>query len=95
MKKPYKYTIVDIKHKVIDETDDLPLCDLDLKTYEPTDKTNEFKLKQTKFVYENEHYQAELRLYNYVTYFRKGLEIPKYRPFKNTEIGKSLPILNF
>ena len=26
---------------------------------------------------------------------KKGLEIPRYRPYAGTEIGKSIPILNF
>ncbi len=40
-------------------------------------------------------YYAKLRLYNYLTFTRKGLKIPRYEPFKGTEIGKSIPILNF
>ena len=34
-------------------------------------------------------------LYNYINYTKKGLPIPRYEPFKGTEIGISLPILNF
>ena len=53
------------------------------------------KLMQTKEVYQDMRYEAKLRLYNYHTYTKNGLEIPKYQPYKNKEIGKSLPILNF
>ena len=43
----------------------------------------------------NTRYEAQLRLYNYLKYKRNGLEIPSYSPYKNTDIGISVPILNF
>jgi hypothetical protein len=33
--------------------------------------------------------------YNYVTFSKKGIDIPRYKPLKGTEIGKSIQILNF
>ena len=53
------------------------------------------ELKQTKTVYIDTSYEAKLRLFNYVNFIKKGLEIPRYRPYEGTEIGKSIPILNF
>jgi hypothetical protein len=76
------------------ETNEEPLLRY-LQTWEETVETNVKELKQTKTVYVDTRYEAKLRLFNYVNYIRKGLEIPKYRPFKGTEIGKSIPILNF
>ena len=69
------------------------LCEL--KTWEETPDTNVRELKQTKTVYIDTRYEAKLRLFNYVNFIKKDLEIPKYRPYKGTEIGKSIPILNF
>lgn len=51
--------------------------------------------KEVFTVYEDLRYLAKLRLWKYLTYTKRGLEIPKYEPFKNTEIGKSIAILNF
>lgn len=86
--------IIDQKTGEIRETDIEP-CIHELQTYEPTDKPNIRALKQTKICYIDTRYDAKIRLYNYLTYTKKGLPIPKYNPFINTEIGKSLPILNF
>ncbi len=36
-------------------------------------------------------YKAKLRLYHYITKTKPF----KYEPYKDTEIGKSIPILNF
>lgn len=46
-------------------------------------------------IYEDTRYEAKLRLYRYITYTKQGREIPRYRPYKGTEIGKTIPILNF
>lgn len=46
-------------------------------------------------IWEDTRYKAKLRLYNYVTFTKMGLEIPTYKPFAGTEIGKTTPILNF
>lgn len=53
------------------------------------------ELKQVWDAYIDTRYEAKLRLYNYVNYTKKGLPIPRYKPFEGTEIGKSMPILNF
>lgn len=96
MQLPYKYTIICNKTKqIIRETNIEPRL-YELQTYEPTDKENVKELKQTKTVYIDTRYEAKLRLYNY---FRRkeGLSTypPKYEPFKGSEIGKTIPILNF
>jgi hypothetical protein len=46
-------------------------------------------------IYEDMRHAAKLRLYNYVTYTKQGREVPSYRPYAGTEIGKTIPILNF
>lgn len=94
MDRPHKYIIVCQKTGKITETDIEPRL-YDLQTYEPSDRENVSILKQTKECYIDTRYDAKIRLYNYLTYTKKGLPIPKYNPFINTEIGKSLPILNF
>ena len=94
MERPYKYTIICRKTGNIQETNIEPLLH-QLQTYEPTETPNVMAIKQTKDCYIDTRYGAKIRLYNYLTYTRKGLPIPEYRPFANTEIGKSLPILSF
>lgn len=95
MKKPFKYTIICDKTKnVVLETNQEPLL-CQLQTWEETSDPNVRELKLTKIVYIDTRYEAKLRLFNYVNYSKKGLEIPRYRPFVGTEIGKSIPILNF
>lgn len=95
MKKPYKYTILCNKtNKVHEETNIEPRLH-ELQTYEPTEDPNVKVLETTRTAYIDTRYEAKLRLYNYIMYIRKGLEVPTYNPFKNTEIGKSIPILNF
>ena len=94
MNRPFKYSIIDNKSGYIYETDISPTI-RELQTYERTSDPNKFALKQTKTCYIDTRYEAKLRLYNYINYTNKGLPIPKYEPFKGTEIGISLPILNF
>lgn len=95
MQKPYRFTVICNKTgDVLQETNTPPLLH-SLKTWEPTDDPNIRVEQITKTVYEDTRYQAKLRLWNYMTFTKKGLEIPKYSPFVGTEIGKSLPILNF
>jgi len=60
-----------------------------------TENKGEFKSVYEWTIYEDTRYKAKLRLYNYLTYTKQGLEIPRYKPFEGTEIGKSIPILNF
>lgn len=93
MKKPFKYSIYCNKtNKLVRETNVTPYL-YDLQTWEATDDAKVKELKQTKTAYIDTRYEAKIRLYNYINYTRKGLEIPKYNPYKNTEIGKSIPIL--
>lgn len=95
MNKPFKYTIICEKTKnVVMETNQEPLLHK-LQTWEETTVPNVKELKQTKTVYIDTRYEAKLRLFNYVNFIKKGLEIPRYRPYEGTEIGKSIPILNF
>ena len=95
MERPYKFTIICNKTKeVVRETNITPrLCDL--QTWEPVIDTEARELKTTKTAYVDTRYKAKLRLYNYISYTKLGLEVPKYRPFQNTEIGRTAPILNF
>ena len=76
------------------ETNTPPLLH-QLQTWESTSNENVRELKQTKTAYMDTRYEAKLRLYNYITYTKKGLSVPKYKPFQNSEIGKTTPILNF
>lgn len=95
MKKPFKYFVLCDKTKeLLYQTNTLPLLH-HLQTWEQTDNPKVKELRQTKTVYIDTRYEAKLRLFNYLNFTKKGLEIPKYRPFEGTEIGKSIPMLNF
>lgn len=95
MDKPFKYTIICNKTgSVVNETNEEPLL-REIQTWEETDTPNIRELRQTKTVYIDTRYEAKLRLFNYITYTKKGLNIPKYKPFIGNEIGKSIPIFNF
>ena len=95
MKKPYKFTVICNKTgRVVCEQNYEPLLH-NLQTWEETSDPNIRELKQTKTAYIDTRYEAKIRLFNYITYTKNGLEIPRYRPFSGTEIGKSIPILNF
>jgi hypothetical protein len=95
MNKPFRFSIFCEKTKqFVGEQNHEPLLH-ELQTWEKTDNPNISTLKQTKTVYIDTRYEAKLRLFNYVNYTKKGLEIPKYKPFAGTEIGGSIPILNF
>ena len=94
MNRPFKYSIIDNESGYIYETDIAPTL-RELQTFVRTSNPNIFVLKQTKKCYIDTRYEAKLRLYNYVNYVKNGLPILRYEPFKGTEIGISLPILNF
>jgi len=95
MDRPFEYFVLCNKtKKILFETNVAP-SEHRLYTYEPIEGTNIRKLTQTRTAYIDTRYKAKLRLYNYVTFTKKGLEIPTYKPFEKTEIGKSIPILNF
>lgn len=92
MERPYKYTIID-NLRNITETNIEPLLH-QLQTWEYLDEKTRVKV-QTKTCWEDMRYEAKLRLFNYLTYTKNGLKIPAYKPFEGTEIGVSIPILNF
>jgi len=95
MKKPYKYTTICDKTRQVTETNTEPSL-RNIQTWEPVpDRPGAFRLVQTKTVFIDTRYEAKLRLYNYLTFTKNGLPIPRYRPFEGTEIGKSIPVLNF
>lgn len=89
MDKPFKFTVVDLITKKCYCTNILPS---QCETHKYNKKGVRVKVKE---VYIDTRYKAKLRLYNYITYTKNGLDIPRYRPFEGTEIGKSIPILNF
>lgn len=92
MNKPFKFTIVCDKTGREYQTNREPNLH-ELQTYEPTGETGVSELRQTKTVWVDTRYEARIRLYNYLTFIKKGLPIPRYQPYKNTDIGKSIPIL--
>lgn len=94
MEKPYQYTIICQKSGAITQTNIEPMLH-HLQTWEETDKTGIKVLKQTKTCYIDTRYKAKLRLFIYLEYTKKGKTPPKYIPFGNSEIGKTIPILNF
>lgn len=94
MKKPYEYSIHDTITNSWSYTNVEPLLH-SLETWQPTEDPKIRKKVKTKEVYIDTRYKAKLRLYNYITYKKYGLEIPTYKPFEGTEIGKSIAILNF
>lgn len=95
MLRPKKYLVKNLIDKTWEETNTLPPASQMQKFMADHGSPNVGRLKTVLEVYEDTRYEAKLRLYNYVTYTRNGLEIPRYKPFAGTEIGKSIPILNF
>ena len=95
MDRPNKYLVKNLIDKTWEETNTLPPASQMQKFIADPDSPNIGRLKTVLEVFEDKRYEAKLRLYNYVTYTRNGLEIPRYKPFAGTEIGKSIPILNF
>lgn len=95
MERPTKYTVICNKtKKVLYHTNIAPLLH-ELETWEQTENPLISVRKKTMTVYVNTRYDAELRLYNYITYTKKGVDIPKYSPYIGTLIGIDTPILNF
>ena len=93
MNRPYKYTIFDKKTNEHTETNNAPLL-CELQTYEDTDVENVKRLKQTKECYIDTRYDVKLRLFRYWQKLN-GISEQVYKPYEGTEIGKSIPILNF
>jgi hypothetical protein len=79
MKKPFEYSVICSKTRKFLFETNVAPLKHHLETWEET----------------NDPTAAKLRLWNYITFTKKGLSIPRYKPFAGTEIGKSLPILNF
>jgi hypothetical protein len=92
MEKPYKFSILDLKTNEWNCQDREPLLH-ELQTWEPTSE-NVSKLEQTKECYIDTRYEAKLRLFRYWQK-KSGIIEKRYNPFEGTEIGKSIPILNF
>jgi hypothetical protein len=65
----------------------------ELQTWEPT-SANVSRLEQTKICYINTRHEAKTRLFHYWQK-KNGIVEKRYNPFEGTEIGKSIPILNF
>ncbi len=94
MEKPFKYTIICNKTgEIVELTNIAPLLH-QLQTWEGVGE-GVSELTQTKTAYIDVRYEAKLRLFNYITFTKNGLQVPKYRPFADTQIGISTPILNF
>jgi hypothetical protein len=93
MERPFRYTILDLTGAIVAECNCYPST-CSLQKWVPISE-NKAILKTIMTVYEDTRYFAKLRLYNYVTYTKNGLTIPKYNHFLNTDIGKNTPILNF
>ena len=80
MDKPYKYCAIHKETKEIREFDHLWL------------KPYVFSYENDPWdIYEDTRYKAKIRLYNYIN----GIKPVLYQPYAETEIGKSIPILNF
>lgn len=92
MNKPFKYFILDDQTgKVVGRTNTPPLL-YELQTWEKAG-IDSHKLVQTRTAYIDTRYEARLRLWEYITFTKKGLPIPRYNPYAGSEIGKTLPIL--
>lgn len=85
MKKPYKFTAYNKETSEETQFNDILLAPYGWRMNKTSNWT----------VFENKRYNAALRLYNYITYKKHGERIPKNEPYKGTEIGKTVPILNF
>ena len=92
MEKPYIYTAIHKHTGEIREFNDWMLRPR--PEYQPITETVSMEVYNWD-IWEDTRYKAKLRLYNYLTFTKQGKEIPSFKPFKGTEIGKSIPILNF
>ena len=93
MEKPNRFFAIHNKTKETKEFNNIMFRPR--KERQETETKGTFIEVETWTVQEDTRYKAKLRLQNYVSYTKKGLEIPRYKPFEGTEIGKSIPILNF
>lgn len=77
MERPTKYTVIcDKTKKVLYHTNIAPLLH-ELETWEQTENPSILVKKQTRTAYVNTRYDAQLRLYNYITYTKKGVGVNK------------------
>ncbi len=53
----------------------------------------QYRMEQVWDVYEDMRFKAKMRLWEYITYFKTRRVKRRYSPYKNTEIGRSIPIL--
>jgi hypothetical protein len=80
MQQPYKYYAL---HNVTHEQ--RGFNHMWLKPYVPYCEQDNWT------IFEDTRYEAKRRLYNYIN----GIKPVVYNPYAGTEIGKSIPILNF
>lgn len=80
MEKPFKFFALHKQTREVREFNNMAL-----RPYHFLGKEYEW------IIYEDTRYPAKIRLYNYIYKIKPF----KYEPFKGTEIGKSIPILNF
>jgi len=93
MNRPYKYSAI---HNITGEIRDFNQQPLNhqFEEWQKINDTDSIRVMNWIF-YIDTRYAAKLRLYNYLTFTKQGKEIPRYNPYAGTEIGKSIPILNF
>lgn len=70
MKKPYKYTIIDIETGKEEYRNNVPSSCETHRYISEIENTNIAHLTEVKKVFVDTRYEAKLRLYNYVTYTR-------------------------
>jgi len=80
MNRPYKYSVFRKQ------------ADGSIKFLWEKDILSAYDQNNDLVIYEDTRYKAKLRLFYYLHPERK---LKPYKPFEGTEIGKSIPILNF
>lgn len=89
MERPFKFEIRCKKTGKSTFQNHPPLT-LELETCEPTENPKVFKRVQTKVCYIDTRYEAKKRLWEYL-----HPEFKRRPIYEGTEIGKTIPILNF
>lgn len=87
MDMPYRFYAVHTVTKQIKEFNEQPMNHR-FEEWQRIDKITSKKVMLWEF-WEDTRYLAKLRLYNYIH------KIKPWNPFEGTQIGKSIPILNF
>jgi len=80
MKKPSKYTLIHRTTKEIKPWIGYTSAPLTHELMEYVDGVN----TQVWDAYIDNRYAAKLRLYNYITFAKRGLSVPKYKPTKES-----------